>query len=171
MAAVVRTCILLLVLVAPRAVALLDLQPAAAWWQKPSMAVSTVTNSRTLALEDTVSGIARRMPLSLHCPRSSKSQRQQPLVAMTLLQSLPAFNIMQDIEASDVRQTHGIRMELGSDDDRDRQALLPFLIQIVPIGFFILVGRELLPAIAPPLALLALIIFLVVSAPPDDDGL
>ena len=63
-----------------------------------------------------------------------------------------------------------VKMALDEDDEaRDLQALLPFLIQILPIGLAAVLGRVVFPALVPALALIAFA-FLLADQPTDDDS-
>ena len=54
------------------------------------------------------------------------------------------------------------------DEARDFQALVPFLIQLLPIGAAYVLGTALLPALAWPLGL-AVVAFLVAANTVDDE--
>ena len=55
------------------------------------------------------------------------------------------------------------------EDEDDTQALLPALVQIVPISVLAILGGVVLPLLLKPLAVVALAVLVVVSEPPDKD--
>ena len=52
--------------------------------------------------------------------------------------------------------------------ERPIDALVPLLIQVIPIGAFILLGRFIVPSIALPLAVVAAAILIFITQPPDE---